>query len=82
MSAHTVSAALLVFAFSAGGALAGDRSRMPANPQAETTGSVGRLSEPFGLFEAPPYDPRDLGPRAAGRSGFNPDTARARHYAR
>ena len=55
---------------------------MPANPQAETTGSVGRLSEQFGLFEAPPYDPRDLGPRAAGRSGFNPDTARARHYAR
>ncbi len=82
MSARTVSAALLVLAFSAGGALAGDRGRMPANAQAETTGSIKSSSQPFSLFEAPPYDPRDLGPRATGGSGFNPDTARARHYAR
>lgn len=82
MSARIFSAAFLALAFSAGGAFAGDRSRLPANQQPDSTGSLGRPSDPLNLFEAPPYDPRDLGPRAAARSSFNPDTARARHYAR
>lgn len=82
MSARTLSAALLMLAVSAGGAFAGDRSRMTAHPQPQTTGSIGGASGPFDVVGMPGQDPRLAAPRPPARSSFNPDTARARHYAR
>ncbi|BAU91926.1 hypothetical protein MPPM_3321 [Methylorubrum populi] len=82
MSARILSIAFVALAVSAGAASAGDRGRTIDQPRPETTGSIGRSSGPIDFFAPPPYDPRDLGPRAASRSSFNADTARARHYVR
>lgn len=79
MSTRLLSSAVLALALSAGAAAAGDQDRTGRRAP-ETTGSVrGETEAPF-LFGVPQQNPGALLPR--GRSTFNADTARARHYER
>lgn len=78
MSARLVSGAVLALVLSVGAASAGDRDRA-GKRLPETTGSIQAAEAPT-LFGVPQQHPGALLPR--GRSRFNADTARARHYER
>lgn len=79
MSLRLLSSAVLALALSAGAASAGDQGRVGKRAP-ETTGSVRGVSDVPTAFGIPEPNTGALLPR--GRSSFNADTARARHYER
>lgn len=79
MSLRFLSSAVLALALSTGAAWAGDENRT-GKRLPETTGSVGGVYEAPAAFGIPQPNTGALLPR--GRSSFNADTARARHYER